>query len=266
MAVTVFTKQTSTLALVFFTFYFLYGMFYLPFTQYLVSLATGGIAYGISDSYEVAVIGCLLMNFLFPIFGGPGSNMKDVRSEGFTNPREITERIETMKKGYYNPEPVGVGSKMTEGFTDASESNMTLDANKKESENTKETTATTKPSPVEEASVPAVTAPPAVAATPTTTTAEKFQDNGQLFKLGQIPVDTKGGYHIDAGTTVMNAFNSLKPDQIKQMTMDTKQLLETQKSLMSMLQSFQPMLSEGKNMMTTFQTMFNPTTQGAAAS
>jgi hypothetical protein len=209
------------------------------------------------------------MNFLFPIFGGPGSNMKDIQQEGFTNPREITERIEKMNRGYYSPSPEGVGSKMSEGFADANETNMNLDANKKESENSTSTTATTKPSSVEAASTPAVQAPPAAAAAaaapaaaptaPAKTTAETFQDNSQLFKLGQIPVDTKGGYHIDAGTTVMNAFNALKPDQIKQMTLDTKQLLDTQKSLMTMLQTFQPMLNEGKNMMTTFQTMFNPT-------
>ena len=38
----------------------------------------------------------------------------------------------------------------------------------------------------------------------------------------------------------MNAISAQKPDQIKAMTMDTKQLIETQKSLMGMLQTFQP--------------------------
>jgi hypothetical protein len=56
----------------------------------------------------------------------------------------------------------------------------------------------------------------------------------------------------------MNAINSLKPDQIKAMTQDTKQLIDTQKSLMSMLQTFQPMVQEGKQMMDTFQEMFSP--------
>jgi hypothetical protein len=56
----------------------------------------------------------------------------------------------------------------------------------------------------------------------------------------------------------MNAINALKPDQIKAMTMDTKQLIETQKSLMGMLQTFQPMVHEGKQMMETFQEMFSP--------
>ena len=58
----------------------------------------------------------------------------------------------------------------------------------------------------------------------------------------------------------MNALSALKPDQIAAMTKDTKQLIETQKSLMGLLQTFQPMMSEGKQMMETFQGMF-----GAAA-
>jgi hypothetical protein len=77
-----------------------------------------------------------------------------------------------------------------------------------------------------------------------------------LFKLGAMPMDSAGGYHIDAGTTVMNALKSLKPEQIKAMTADTKQLVETQKSLMDMLQSFRPIISEGKEMMETFSQMF----------
>ena len=90
---------------------------------------------------------------------------------------------------------------------------------------------------------------------------EEFEDSnsGGLFKLGKIPTDEKGGFHIDAGTSVLNALKSLKPDQISAMTQDTKQLIETQKTLMGMLQSFKPMMSEGKEMMDTFQSMFSPT-------
>jgi hypothetical protein len=94
----------------------------------------------------------------------------------------------------------------------------------------------------------------------------KNQASEGLFKLGQIPKDAKGGFHIDAGTTVMNAINSLKPDQIKAMTQDTKQLIDTQKSLMSMLQTFQPMVQEGKQMMDTFQEMFSPSMGASSGS
>ena len=60
-----FTKQTGQVALVFFTLYFTYGLFYIPFTQFLVSLAVGAIVYGIMDSYELATISLLATNFVF---------------------------------------------------------------------------------------------------------------------------------------------------------------------------------------------------------
>jgi hypothetical protein len=76
------------------------------------------------------------------------------------------------------------------------------------------------------------------------------------FKLGEIPKDEKGGYFIDQGTTLMNALNGLKPDQIKSMTSDTKQLIETQKSLMGMLDTLAPMMKEGSNLLNMFNGMF----------
>jgi hypothetical protein len=57
---------------------------------------------------------------------------------------------------------------------------------------------------------------------------------------------------------VLNALNALKPDQVAAMTSDTKQLIDTQKSLMGLLQQMSPMLNEGKQMMETFQGMFGP--------
>ena len=77
-----------------------------------------------------------------------------------------------------------------------------------------------------------------------------------LFKLGVIPEEGKGGFHIDQGTTVINALNALKPDQVKQMTEDTQKLIDTQKSLMSLLSNVKPMMQDGKQMLDTFQQMF----------
>lgn len=84
--------------------------------------------------------------------------------------------------------------------------------------------------------------------------ADKLTDG--MFKLGAVPPDAVGGSHIDIGTTLMTALNSLKPDQIKAMTTDTQKLMETQKSLMTMLTTMKPMLQDGKQMMDTFQNMF----------
>jgi hypothetical protein len=284
-----FNQQTSTAALLFFTIYVIYGLFYIPFVQYLVSLAVGGIAYGITDSYEVATLALFAMNFLFPLIvpahvvvvqQGAGAPASATTKEGFmaVDPKEISERVEKMKeKGFVS----GVGSAMSEGFEDARQPDLTLSENRKA-----ETTNTVPVAVPATGSVPAPTAsapaaptapvagmPTAPAAGPTKPKAISeqgvppaqqpatagFQDSGNLFKLGQIPSDSAGGFHIDTGTTVMNALKALNPEQIQAMTADTRQLIETQKSLMSMLNSFTPMLQEGRQLMNTFGTMFGPT-------
>lgn len=76
------------------------------------------------------------------------------------------------------------------------------------------------------------------------------------FKLGEIPSQVNNGPHIDAGSTLMKAIQGLNPDQINAMTKDTKQLIETQKSLMGMLGTMKPMMQDGKELMDTFQQMF----------
>jgi hypothetical protein len=65
---------------------------------------------------------------------------------------------------------------------------------------------------------------------------------GRPYKLPSEKDDQ--GYHLDAGTTFLNAYKSLKPDQIAAMTRDTQELLATQKSLVAMLDSFGPLLKD----------------------
>jgi hypothetical protein len=65
---------------------------------------------------------------------------------------------------------------------------------------------------------------------------------GQPYKLPSEKDDA--GYHLDAGTTFLNAYKALKPDQIAAMTRDTQELLSTQKSLVAMLDSFGPLLKD----------------------
>ena len=76
------------------------------------------------------------------------------------------------------------------------------------------------------------------------------------FKLGEIPSQVKNGPHIDAASTLVKAINSLNPEQITAMSKDTQQLIDTQKSLMSMLGNMKPMLNDGKDLMNTFHQMF----------
>jgi hypothetical protein len=88
-------------------------------------------------------------------------------------------------------------------------------------------------------------------------------DNGsraEFFELGKkykTPSESDDkGFHLDAGTTFLNAYKSLKPDQIASMTKDTQELMETQKQLMATLNTLKPLMQDGKEMMNTFQSYF----------
>jgi len=82
----------------------------------------------------------------------------------------------------------------------------------------------------------------------------------EMFELGKkykMPSESDDAeFHLDAGTTFMNAYKSLKPNQISAMTKDTQELIDTQKQLMNTLHTLKPLISDGKQMMDTFQGYF----------
>ena len=65
---------------------------------------------------------------------------------------------------------------------------------------------------------------------------------GKGYKLPNENDDK--GFHLDSGTTFLNAYKALKPDQIAAMTKDTQELLATQKALVGMLDSFGPLMKD----------------------
>jgi len=69
--------------------------------------------------------------------------------------------------------------------------------------------------------------------------------------------------HLDAGTTILHAFQKLKPDQVLQMRNDTKELMETQKQLVDALSALGPQVKQGAELVNSFKTMFSGVT-GAA--
>jgi hypothetical protein len=267
MKSTPLTQGASTLILV---VYLIHTFVTSPLVTLLISIAAGTIAYGYLDSYELAVAFCVVVGVLFNLLKQTRFSYETkFTKEGFsttdTGP-QIVRRVAEIKK----EEPRGVlASAYAEGFADATTDNSG-------NEVTATSTATTTSG--ETKAAPAATngnagsgitppTPPEAA----TDVAKKASTGGQAsatsgftgssnknmeFKLGVIPEDSKGGYHIDQGTTVMNALNALNPDQIKSMTDDTRKLIETQKNLMSMLGSMKPMLQDGKQMMANFQEMF----------
>jgi len=82
----------------------------------------------------------------------------------------------------------------------------------------------------------------------------------EFFELGKkykVPTEEDDGdFHLDAGTTFLNAYKSLKPDQLASMTKDTQELMQTQRQLMSTLASLKPLIQDGKEMMDMFQGYF----------
>ncbi len=225
--------------------YIVYGIVTMPFPFFLLSAAVGLITYGITESVETTAALTILTGALSILI----SNYKRGSKEPFMGGQavEIVERLQKVERKQEKA-PVGVyASGYVEGFEDVSE-------NKVEA---KSTAAESKPAPAAAPATPA----PASAATTTTSgfknPSEPSQDG--LFKLGVLPQEGKGGFHIDQGTTVLNALNALKPDEVKRMSEDTQKLIDTQKSLMMMLGTMKPMLSDGKQLIDTFQQMFGPT-------
>jgi hypothetical protein len=85
-------------------------------------------------------------------------------------------------------------------------------------------------------------------------------ERAEMFELGKKykgpGEEDDGEFHLDAGTTFLNAYKALKPDQVAAMTKDTQELMQTQKQLMSTLQTLKPLISDGKEMMDMFQSYF----------
>jgi hypothetical protein len=85
-------------------------------------------------------------------------------------------------------------------------------------------------------------------------------DRAEMFSLGKkykMPSEEDDpDFHLDAGTTFLNAYKSLKPDQVAAMTKDTQDLMQTQKQLMSTLHTLKPLIKDGKEMMEMFQGYF----------
>lgn len=77
-------------------------------------------------------------------------------------------------------------------------------------------------------------------------------DPAGLFKLGEIPTESREGPIIDAGATFMKALQALDPTQIKSMTEDTAKMVDAQKNLIGLLNTMKPILQDGQKLMSTF--------------
>ena len=153
------------------------------------------------------------------------NKMKDTNAATLENPKGAQSVSDTIMRYGYSVPGFGLSGPFVEGFEDAKK-DQPAPADEEKNE---------KPAPVKQLSKDAMPQP---------------------FVLGEIPAQVKNGPHIDAGSTLIKAIQSLNPDQINAMTKDTQQLIETQKSLMGMLGTMKPMLNDGKQLMDTFNQMF----------
>jgi len=244
----------------FLAFYILYAFAGIGISGLLFSLAIGLIVLSFEMPLELTVACVIISGLLVKVWN-------ERRREGFEGSpvEQIVKRIKTISNKKTPVEPSGVlSSSYAEGFEDANTSTSATPTTPIAPPTTADSkpAATTAPTitPNLQKAVPTTTNMPANTNTTTapgnTTAGFTDKSSSGMFKLGEIPSDVAGGAHIDVGTTMMNALNALKPDQVKQMTDDTRKLLDTQKSLMGMLSSMKPMLQDGKALMGTFNDMF----------
>jgi hypothetical protein len=265
----------------FLALYALYGIFGIGMTGLLFSFAIGLIVMSLRYPIELTVAAVILSGLVWKMIVDRRRSKEGFQVSTGTgdNALAITKKIqEITQKNVFQPSGV-LSSSFAEGFADAG-ADAGADATATTAappaappKEEKPAAAASAPAAPSDASVSpmmkdalptanaaAAATPPAqppAAAKPAEQTAG-FTDsttNG-MFKLGSIPADAVGGAHIDLGTTLSNALGALKPDQVKAMTDDTRKLLETQKSLMSMLGTMKPMLQDGKQLMETFTEMF----------
>jgi|LauGreDrversion4_2_1035121.scaffolds.fasta_scaffold15111_3 hypothetical protein len=245
--------------------YIFYGIFMLGLPGLLLSLAIGLIVMGINGSFEVAVATSIIVGVMYRIL------YRQFDGYQTYNPTEVVDRLRQMKGSGLKTAPVGYDGRMFEGdkahpdgvlASDFAEGFANPEADKGDATGTSasgssasETAASSAPAP---AAAPATNEKKDAA----TATTQGFQGSSDgLFKLGEIPSDMKGGPHIDAGSTILSAIQNLKPDQIKSMTDDTRKLLDTQKSLLGMLENMKPMIADGSQLLSSFNTMFGKTAQ-----
>lgn len=265
--------------------YIVYALFMIGIPGLLLSLAAGLVVMGMQNSFELAVAATILVGLLYKVIP-----FRKTR-EGFqtVSAADVTQRINQMKNNSMHSTPpvgydkgnapqTGLGpqgvlaspfaegfasvynglpnSSLAEGFANPDDSKDGERADKAKSANSGPGSADIK-NEVKEEALPAKPIAKAVEKASTEKKADGFKGSSDgLFRLGEMPNEASGGPHIDTSSTVLSAISSLKPDQIKNMTDDTRKLLDTQKSLLGMLETMKPMITDGQELLSSFNNMF----------
>jgi hypothetical protein len=239
----------------------LYTLVYSGLTGLLFCSSVALIAAAFINQFEIVVA----VSAIFALFYTFYLKRLFRRFEPFQNQdnaKTILDRVTKMKDSYHqspqtinNPrlEPAGVYDPTVEGFEDVQPHSQ------KEGESQESSSAPSKrANEVDSQQVNEVTsAIQQHKKSDKDIEKEEFQSaTNNLFKMGKMPSENMDGPKLDSGSTLMKAMESFKPEQINAMSTDTKQLLETQKSLMNMLTQMRPVLADGKELLQTFSGMF----------
>jgi hypothetical protein len=282
-----FNQLTNNIALITLVMYGVYALFAMGIASLILSSAIGLIAAAFFDRLEIitiiVVISGMIIGYLVKL-------QMQARKEGFMagDAVDITDRVQAMMKvassggprniqGVYNPAVEGFAAAYNSNYARSGLSGLTegfQDVAAPEGESASSSPATTErknevainigaPTPAEEkkevaavtAAVPAAGAP-AGAPAPAAKKEEPFKSQAGLFKLGELPSETKEGPFVDAGSTLMKAIGALQPDQIKSMTEETQKMIDTQKNMISMLHSMRPVLQDGQQLLQSFSGIF----------
>ena len=259
----------------------LYTLIYAGLTGLLLCSSVSLIAAAFLDQFEI-IVAITVLFCLFYIYFLKGFLKK---YEPFENP-DIVKKVGNMKDEYKPTQqslqssgPYGVYNPAIEGFESINEEEEGFEEDEDKGASAKSSNASTKrsdeikPDAFEEIAK-AVTAPKQGFKDKTKKQGfkdkkqgfknedediekEEFQSaTNELFKLGKMPSEHAEGPLLDAGSTLLKAMSTFKPEQITAMSSDTKQLLETQKNLMGMLNQMRPVLADGRELLNTFSGMF----------
>ncbi len=289
-------KTTKLAAQIIGASYIAYGLFMMGIPAILLSLSIGLLVMGIHDSFELAVAATVISGIVIRMVPfkrlsegyqtmKPSEVTTNIASmveaskakkstgsiaEGFqvTSPAEVIDRLAGLRgakrtmsapvgwDGRFAPgeQPQGVlASGFAEGFANPKADTDATGTKVPTSNDSLAQSASSAPAPA--ASTGTDTAPPTTNGAKKTAAGFTSNSDG-LFKLGEMPSDASGGPHLDAGSTILSAIQNLQPDQLKNMTDDTRKLLDTQKSLLGMLEQMKPMLADGSQLLNSFNTMF----------
>ncbi len=289
-------KTTKLAAQIIGASYIAYGLFMMGIPAILLSLSIGLLVMGIHDSFELAVAATVISGIVIRMVPfkrlsegyqtmKPSEVTTNIASmveaskakkttgdvtEGFqvTSPAEVIDRLAGLRgakrtmsapvgwDGRFAPgeQPHGVlASGFAEGFANPKADTDATGTKVPTSNDSLAQSASSAPAPA--ASTGTDTVPPTTNGSKKTAAGFTSNSDG-LFKLGEMPSDASGGPHLDAGSTILSAIQNLQPDQLKNMTDDTRKLLDTQKSLLGMLEQMKPMLADGSQLLNSFNTMF----------